>query len=176
MAAADRPEETDAQEPRSASDRGESPTVQNKYMAFAGMFESDPFIDDLDAYVEAERQRQRDEAARSADLEDVLAAAEEGFDMTTTDDLANILVVTATGTYGGSWATQDESDPEYNPYIALAGIFKDDPFAAEVEAHWRAARQRERDEAARLADIEDAAGVGTEEDRSDPTGAIADAS
>jgi hypothetical protein len=84
-------------------------------------------------------------------------------------------VVTPSGTYA-SPATQDEDDPEYNPYVALAGIFKDDPFAAEVEAHWRAERQRERDEAARLADLEDAARAGAEADQSGATDAIADAS
>lgn len=141
------------------------------------MFENDPFADEVDAYIQAERQRERDEANRLADFEDAQAAAEkEGRDMTTTDSYGSMPAVTPAGTYGGWWATQDISDPEYNPYVALAGIFKDDPFAAEVEAHWRAERQRERDEAARLADLEDAARAGAEADQSGATDAIADAS
>ncbi len=183
MAVTNDPEDARAEhldDPRvRTSNQEESPTVQNKYLAFAGMFENDPFMDELEAYIETERRRQRDEAARLADLEDEHVAAEkEGLDMTTTGSFKNVPVVTPVGTYGGSWATQDESDPEYNPYVALAGIFKDDPFAAEVEAHWRAERQRERDEAARLADLEDAARAGAEadQDQAGAPDAIADAS
>jgi len=50
------------------------------------MFENSPFAGEVDAYIQAERQRQRDEAAHLADLEDALAAVggEKG-SMTTTN-------------------------------------------------------------------------------------------
>lgn len=165
MTAANRPEGTDAEEPgdtpQSAPDGDESPAVRNKYMAFAGIFKDDPFIDDLEAYLEAERQRQRDEAGRLADLEDARAAAEkENRDMTTINKPGVMSIVTPAGAYV-SRAAQDESDPDYNPYVAFAGMFEDSPFADEVEAYWQAERQREREEAARLADLEDADRLGS---------------
>jgi len=39
---------------------------QNPYLAFAGIFADDSFADEVDAYIAAERQRERDEAAREA--------------------------------------------------------------------------------------------------------------
>lgn len=39
-----------------------------------------------------------------------------------------------------------------NPYLAAAGMFADDTFAADVEAFTNAQRDREREEAARAAD------------------------
>ena len=39
-----------------------------------------------------------------------------------------------------------------NPYLAAAGMFSDDSFAAEVDAFITAQREREREEAAREAD------------------------
>jgi hypothetical protein len=38
---------------------------------------------------------------------------------------------------------------EQNPYLAAAGIFADDSFAAEVDAYIAAQREREREEAGR---------------------------
>jgi len=54
-----------------------SAASRNKYMSFAGMFENSPFAGEVDAYVQAERQRQRDEAAAEADREDAAKAAAE---------------------------------------------------------------------------------------------------
>jgi len=38
----------------------------NPYLAFAGIFADDSFADEVDAYIAAERQRKRDEAAQEA--------------------------------------------------------------------------------------------------------------
>jgi len=40
-----------------------------------------------------------------------------------------------------------EQPLEDNPYLATAGLFSDDAFAAEVEAYITAQREREREEA-----------------------------
>jgi hypothetical protein len=40
---------------------------RNPYLAAAGMFADDSFADEVDAYIEAERAREREEAARAAD-------------------------------------------------------------------------------------------------------------
>jgi hypothetical protein len=55
---------------------------------------------------------------------------------------------------GAADGTRDISDrqSEHNPYLAAAGIFADDSFAAEVDAYIAAQREREREEAAREAD------------------------
>jgi len=161
MAAIDEPEDACAEEPNGVRPRrprqSENDSGYNPYLAFAGIFKDDPFIDDIEAFIEAERQRERDEAARLADLEDAQAAAKkEGHDLAAPNNPGDMRVEAPDGTYA-SWSRLDESDPDYNPYVAFAGIFEDDPFAAEVEAHWMAERQRQRDEAAAEADREDAA-------------------
>lgn len=43
------------------------PTEQNPYLAAAGMFEDDSFAATIDAYIAAQREREREEAAREAD-------------------------------------------------------------------------------------------------------------
>jgi hypothetical protein len=55
---------------------------------------------------------------------------------------------------GAAGSARDSSgEPaERNPYLAAAGIFADDSFAAEVDAYIAAQREREREEAAREAD------------------------
>jgi len=155
---------------------GENGPDYNPYLALAGIFEDDPFMDELDAYVQEGRQRQRDEAAAEADREDVARATDdkEGPTMAAINNAKDMRVEAPDGTYA-SPSRRDENDPEYNPYIAFAGIFKDDPFAAEVEAYWQAERQRERDEAARLADLEDAARIEMEVNQSNAINAISDA-
>jgi hypothetical protein len=45
-----------------------------------------------------------------------------------------------------------ERPTEHNPYLAAAGIFADDAFAAEVEDFIKTQREREREEAARTTD------------------------
>ena len=57
----------------------------------------------------------------------------------------------AQGTNGGARGTSGQPS-EQNPYLAAAGIFADDSFAAEVDAYIAAQREREREEAAREAD------------------------
>ncbi len=85
MAAADDRRDTHAEEPNDPrpdiSSQGE---MQNKYLAFTGMFKDDPFADEVEAHWMAERQRQRDEAAAEADREDAARAiaGTEGHDMT----------------------------------------------------------------------------------------------
>lgn len=41
--------------------------VQNPYLVAAGMFADDSFAAEVDAYIAAQRQREREEAAREAD-------------------------------------------------------------------------------------------------------------
>jgi hypothetical protein len=43
------------------------PAEQNAYLAAAGMFADDSFADVVDAYIAAQREREREEAAREAD-------------------------------------------------------------------------------------------------------------
>jgi hypothetical protein len=57
-------------------------------------------------------------------------------------------------TQGAAGDARDTLDgpSDRNPYLAAAGIFADDSFAAEVDAYIAAQREREREEAAREAD------------------------
>jgi len=180
MAAMDEPEDARVEEPNGVRPRwleqDETISEYNPYLALAGIFEDDPFADEVDAYVQAVRQRQRDEAAAEADREDAARATgdKEGLTMAATNNPKDMRVEAPDGTYA-SPSRRDENDPEYNPYVAFAGVFKDDPFAAEVEAYWQAERQRERDEAARLADLEDAARIEMEVNQSNAINAISDA-
>ena len=43
------------------------PAEQNPYLAAAGMFAHDSFAAEVDAYIAAQREREREEAAREAD-------------------------------------------------------------------------------------------------------------
>lgn len=161
--------------PRRPKDEENDPDY-NLYLALAGIFEDDPFMDEVDAYVEAVRQRQRDEAAAEADREDAARATGDKEELTVAaiNNPKDMRVEAPDGTYF-SPSRLDENDPNYNPYVAFAGVFKDDPFAAEVEAYWQAERQRQRDEAARLADLEDAARAEMEANQSDAINAVSDA-
>jgi hypothetical protein len=51
----------------------------------------------------------------------------------------------------GSTAVPSKDAGERNPYLAAAGMFADDSFAAEVDAFIAAQRELEREEAAREA-------------------------
>jgi len=167
MAAINNPKDMRAEAPdgtyASPSRRDENDPEYNPYVAFAGMFKDSPFAAEVEAHWRAERQREREEAARLADLEDAQAAAEGGRDMAVTKDPNDVRADKA-GDARHRQLTHDENDSEYNPYLALAGIFEDDPFADEVDAYVEAVRQRQRDEAAAEADREDAAKVAAEAD------------
>ncbi len=164
MAAADDRRDTHAEEPNDPrpdiSSQGE---MQNKYLAFTGMFKDDPFADEVEAHWMAERQRQRDEAAAEADREDAARAiaGTEGHDMTAINKSSDARVEEPNGARPRR-PRQGENDSNYNPYLAFAGIFKDDPFIDELETFIEAERQRQRDEAATEADREDAARAAAE--------------
>ncbi len=53
---------------------------------------------------------------------------------------------------GGDGHSIQIQPAEQNPYLAAAGMFADDSFAAEIDAYITAQREREREEAARAAD------------------------
>lgn len=61
------------------------------------------------------------------------------------------LASSATAADGDAPSSADQPTKD-NPYLAAAGLFSDDAFAAEVEAYITAQREREREEAARAAD------------------------
>jgi hypothetical protein len=44
-----------------------TPAERNPYLAAAGMFADDSFADEVDAYIAAQRERERQDAAREAD-------------------------------------------------------------------------------------------------------------
>lgn len=136
----------------------------NPYIAFAGVFRDDPFADEVEAYWQAERQRERDEAAAEADREDASGmTGEEGYSMTALNNSKDKRAEDLNGS-GPGLLDQQENPVMRNKYMAFAGIFKDDPFIDDIDASIEAERQRERDEAARLADLEDATRAGVEAD------------
>lgn len=56
--------------PAGPDDRGirdDARAETNLYDRISGLFVDDSFAEDVDAYIQAERQRERDEAARKAD-------------------------------------------------------------------------------------------------------------
>ncbi len=168
MAATNDHEDTTAEEPNDIRPRrprqGESDPGYNPYLAFAGIFKDDPFMDELEIFIEAERQRQRDEAAVEADREDASGmTGEEGYSMTAINNSKDIRAEDVNGSGPGS-LDQQEKPVMRNKYMAFAGIFKDDPFIDDIDACIEADRQRERDEATHLADLEDATRVGAEAD------------
>jgi len=87
MAAMDEPEDACMEEPNGVRPRrprqGENDPNYNPYLAFAGIFKDDPFMDELEIFIEAERQRQRDEADREDAARTI--AGTEGHDMTATN-------------------------------------------------------------------------------------------
>lgn len=170
MAAMDEPEEACAEEPNGVRPRrsrqGENDPDYNPYLAFAGIFKDDPFIDDIDAGIEAERQRQRDEAARLADLEDATGTSigKEDSDVTATSNSSKNSRGGDSNSAHALVANDETSAASRNKYMAFAGMFENSPFTSEVDAYIQAERQRQRDEAAAEADREDAAKAAAEAD------------
>jgi len=170
MAAMNEPEDTRAEAPDgtyfSRSRLDENDPDYNPYVAFAGVFKDSPFADEAEAYWRAERQRERDEASAEADREDAARAiaGTEGHDMTAINKSSDARVEEPNSVRPRR-PRQGENDPNYNPYLAFAGIFENDPFMDELDAYVETERQRQRDEASRLADLEDAAdGAATKAD------------
>ncbi|MDQ2828348.1 MAG: hypothetical protein M3Y74_04785 [Chloroflexota bacterium] len=170
MAAMNEPEDTRAEAPDgtyfSRSRLDENDPNYNPYLAFAGIFENDPFMDDIDAGIEAERQRQRDEAARLADLEDATGTSigKEDNDVTATSNSSKNSRGGDSNSAHALVANDETSAASRNKYMAFAGMFESSPFTSEVDAYIQAERQRQRDEAAAEADREDAAKAAAEAD------------
>lgn len=170
MAVTNDHEDTPAEDPNGVRPRrlrqGENDPNYNLYLALAGIFEDDPFAAEVEAHWMAERQRERDEAARLADLQDVTGTSigKEDSDVTAT---SNSSKSSRGGDSNGAHAlvaNDETSAASRNKYMAFAGMFENSPFASEVDAYIQAERQRQRDEAAAEADREDAAKATAEAD------------